>query len=382
MEPAGSSKLSQGVVSAPPRQLSRCNACILTISGDALYVGRTCKKTSNGLHFYLGLLAAALWSSVHTDSGRYIPALRDGSVCVNVDACRPVQSPALGWCGQTPNSLVLPSYHEADCVQKHKYPFTLAHFELLIAARPLPTWSSRQPHAVWRGTCTGGLHTLSNYRTKPRTHIAILNASPSNSHLLDAGLIRNAGCHKQLVAKHPKLFMNASRAERIDDWAYSTFKYVIDLEGDGCSGRFAKLLRTGSVVLKYFAKGFPFFYSQLTPWVHYVPIRQDLSDLMSTVRWLQHNDKRAQDIGANGQAFAIHNLSTAAVQRHLLRVVNEAGIRSVSQPPPTLVFNASRGQVYSYSGVDAKRRNLSITCPGRFASSWQVALRGAAGVKS
>ena len=85
---------------------------------------------------------------------------------------------------------------------------------------------------------------------------------------------------------------------------HTVYRYVIDLDGDGCSGRLGKLLTSGAVVLKPWAAGYPFYYRALHKWEHYVPLRPDLSDLPERVRWLQAHDAEAEAIGRRAAAFA------------------------------------------------------------------------------
>ena len=41
------------------------------------------------------------------------------------------------------------------------------------------------------------------------------------------------------------------------------------------------------MVLKPWAAGYPFYYGALKAWEHYVPLKDDLSDLLERVRWLR-----------------------------------------------------------------------------------------------
>ncbi|KAI8611735.1 hypothetical protein BC830DRAFT_1139896 [Chytriomyces sp. MP71] len=42
---------------------------------------------------------------------------------------------------------------------------------------------------------------------------------------------------------------------------------------------------------------------KLEPWVHYVPVEVDLSDLDERIQWLRKNDKAARQISLNAQKF-------------------------------------------------------------------------------
>jgi Glycosyl transferase family 90 len=54
--------------------------------------------------------------------------------------------------------------------------------------------------------------------------------------------------------------------------------------------RFPKLLQSGTLVFK--ATKYREWYSEgVIPWVHYIPVKQDLSDLPDKVRWaMSHKD--------------------------------------------------------------------------------------------
>jgi len=56
------------------------------------------------------------------------------------------------------------------------------------------------------------------------------------------------------------------------------YKYVIDVDGNGWSGRFKRLMTSNSLVFK--STIYPeWFADRIAPWVHYIPIQIDLSDL-------------------------------------------------------------------------------------------------------
>ncbi|KAJ7088684.1 glycosyl transferase family 90-domain-containing protein [Mycena epipterygia] len=60
------------------------------------------------------------------------------------------------------------------------------------------------------------------------------------------------------------------------------YKYVIDVDGNGWSGRFKRLITSNSLVFK--ATIYPEWYmDRIAPWVHYIPIQLDLSDLHDAV---------------------------------------------------------------------------------------------------
>ncbi|MBW0548405.1 hypothetical protein O181_088120 [Austropuccinia psidii MF-1] len=63
------------------------------------------------------------------------------------------------------------------------------------------------------------------------------------------------------------------------------FKYIIDVDGNGWSGRFHKLMSSKSAILK--STVFPEWYSdRIQPWYHYIPLRVDYQDLYDIAAFL------------------------------------------------------------------------------------------------
>lgn len=86
------------------------------------------------------------------------------------------------------------------------------------------------------------------------------------------------------------------------------YKYQINVDGTVAAYRFPYLLGGGSLVFKQESKYHEHFYSLVEPWVHYIPIQPDLSDLVDQIRWAQENDEKAHKIALMGQKFAQQNL--------------------------------------------------------------------------
>ncbi|EAU90335.2 CAP1 [Coprinopsis cinerea okayama7 len=71
------------------------------------------------------------------------------------------------------------------------------------------------------------------------------------------------------------------------------YKFVMDVDGNGWSSRFKRLITSNSLIFK--STVYPeWFTDRIQPWVHYVPIQLDLSDLLDTLYFFrgdpsQHN---------------------------------------------------------------------------------------------
>ena len=48
----------------------------------------------------------------------------------------------------------------------------------------------------------------------------------------------------------------------------------------------------GSLIFKQDSEYYEHFYHQLEPWVHYVPMKQDISDIEERLQWaIEHDDE-------------------------------------------------------------------------------------------
>ena len=101
------------------------------------------------------------------------------------------------------------------------------------------------------------------------------------------------------------------------------FKYVIDLPGHTYS--------TKSYWMLFLKR--PMFYvepnqkfaweRELKPWVHYIPVNRDFSDLEKHYDWAQANPDKVNRISSNLYEFGINKMSPARVHEGFLRHVRK-----------------------------------------------------------
>ena len=102
-----------------------------------------------------------------------------------------------------------------------------------------------------------------------------------------------------------------SLEDQIRNW-----RFHIDIEGAGYSGRLKLLLSSPRVVLVQKRPFEEFFFEELIPWVHYVPVERDFSDLTRNLEILRGNPSLESTIIHNARQFADQHLTRyAALQR-------------------------------------------------------------------
>ncbi|WWC88904.1 uncharacterized protein L201_003819 [Kwoniella dendrophila CBS 6074] len=108
------------------------------------------------------------------------------------------------------------------------------------------------------------------------------------------------------------------------------YKYVFDIDGNGWSSRFHRLVMSGSVVVK--ATIYPEWLSDwMTPWVHYIPCKIDYSDLYDIMSFFAGppdgrvggHDELAQKIAEQGKKFGEEHWRWEDMQAYMFRLMLE-----------------------------------------------------------
>lgn len=100
------------------------------------------------------------------------------------------------------------------------------------------------------------------------------------------------------------------------------YKYLIDIGGNGWSGRLKWLLFSKRPLLLVDRNYIEYFYNDLIPYKHYIPVKMDLSDLLEKVDWMKKNPEKSLEIANNAFEFAINNFTTDKLLERVYYVYN------------------------------------------------------------
>jgi hypothetical protein len=99
----------------------------------------------------------------------------------------------------------------------------------------------------------------------------------------------------------------AARVAAPDAGYWGRYKFAPDVGGriNAWSNLFVRRL-LGCCVLKVRSqRGFrQWYYNNLVPWRHYVPVRDDMADLVEKIEWCRSHDGECAEIARAGSAFA------------------------------------------------------------------------------
>jgi hypothetical protein len=230
------------------------------------------------------LARAAALGEVGT--GRALFTLADGAA-----------HPGLGFCASRPGVHLVPDQY---FVNSGGYADLRVQFEAAAIA-----WPERQTVAFWRGATTG-------FRARPERHwsslqrIALCRLSLLHPDAIDAGISKVV---QAATSSEPDEIARAGLIKgSVPATEFLSYRYQIDVDGNTNSwpGLYMKLL-TGCPVLKIASPlGYrQWYYDRLLPWVNYVPISADMSNLLDAIATLRADDARARSIGEAGRLLAL-----------------------------------------------------------------------------
>ncbi|GAA5893980.1 hypothetical protein JCM5296_004124 [Sporobolomyces johnsonii] len=221
-----------------------------------------------------------------------------------------------------------------------------------------PEWDDKKYNkVVWRGTTTGAdlnVEHMRNWSQRPRlcrlpfeTGSLVLPYAPSDT-TAALGPLSEFSARAQALAQEWFDFKFLGSAKQCDDpqvceefsaqfvwdeWMepdeQNEYKYVIDVDGNGWSGRFHRLMSSNSLVLK--STIFPEWYAEMIqPWVHYVPISTDYRDLWTTMAFFRGDengegghDELAREIASAGKDWTAKHWRWVDMEVYMYRLLLE-----------------------------------------------------------
>ncbi|KAJ6442794.1 methyltransferase [Purpureocillium lavendulum] len=140
--------------------------------------------------------------------------------------------------------------------------------------------------------------------------------------LFDVAFTSAIQCRNDVCESQRRYFDVQPRADK--DAALGS-KLVFDMDGNGISGRFVKLLASRSAVLKQTLLR-EWHDERLVPWVHYLPVSLGLGELPEMVAWLtgtEEGRRRAKAVADNGREWAARAMRTEDRSIYMFRLMLE-----------------------------------------------------------
>jgi hypothetical protein len=288
--------------------------------------GKLIRDDSNALQWVYGrafvVATAMTFATRHAEvsSGQVSIALRDRG-----------EQGALSFCGNHPDAILIPDY---------RFLQTLGYQEFRASVnRDWIPWSQRKPVVFWRSSAIGCMfepHDGDDWSWLPRVHLCDMAAGLAQQYPIDA---RITGIDPYIQETYPEYVpaIEQFSGAFVAPLDFMGYRYLIDIDGsaNAYAGYFQKLL-TGSTVLKVASpRGLrQWYYDRLQPWVHYIPVAADLSNLESAIDFVLTHDREAYAIGQRGREVALA-MTLESEMAHM--AVTVAAVQGALEPAPQLL---------------------------------------------
>jgi len=157
-------------------------------------------------------------------------------------------------------------------------------------------WEDRHDTIYWRGSSTGinGLN-LKNLELNRRVHLCnmgrrIKSLDAKITAVVQAETVETKDKVLQILANSDLL------APNVEPTTFAQNKWIVDIDGNVNSWGYLWKLMSGSCVLKVESGRKEWFYDEIEPYVHMVPIKSDLSNIEQQINWCLENSDKCREI--------------------------------------------------------------------------------------
>ena len=194
-------------------------------------------------------------------------------------------------------------------------------------------WESKEERVFWRGLTTGDLtsapysprYNLASFDKLPRLSMVMLSKLYPN--LIDAkfsyyiGDLDHPG-HQEFKTILDSL--NVISYEYVNEEEHLKYKYLASIDGNTSAWkRVPWIMASNSVLVKQETDTMQWFYPAIKPYTHYVPLKENLSDIFEQLEWMKNNDSKVKQISINAQNFVKNELMPKNIQAHAAITLNE-----------------------------------------------------------
>ena len=127
----------------------------------------------------------------------------------------------------------------------------------------------------------------------------------------------------QRATRYVTEVLKVEPAEHVSPADHCRYRYLLNFDGVAASFRLRNILACGATVLYANPTWVEFFYAQLEPWKHYVPLPLDVAEARRVVELLRTDEMLPRRIAYNGRQFVKRHLTLGHVRRYWLRLLQE-----------------------------------------------------------
>ncbi|XP_029663410.1 protein O-glucosyltransferase 2-like isoform X1 [Formica exsecta] len=196
--------------------------------------------------------------------------------------------PIFSWCGSgNTKDIVMPTYDITESSMEAMGRVMLD--TLSVQGNTGLSWENKTEQLFWRG------------RDSRRERLDLIDISRKHPELFNVS-ITNFFFFRDEMDKY------GPTQNHVSFFNFFKYKYQLNIDGTVAAYRFPYLLAGDSLVFKQESNYYEFFYKDLIPGLHYVPVKSDLSDLVEKIMWAKGHDEDGLKIVKSARQFARDNL--------------------------------------------------------------------------
>lgn len=169
---------------------------------------------------------------------------------------------------------------------------------------------------------------VGNYNEILEKMLELSKKPPKYDKLIWAGSLKHH-------ASREKLYELSFQDERLEIWPtdrvnkYITleeqvdYKYLLDIQGVSWTTRRKIQLFSGRPIFIVESPWIEYWTADFKPFVHYIPVKEDCSNLIEMLNWADNNYEEALKIAENAQQYALNNLKRENAISYLGQVILE-----------------------------------------------------------
>ncbi len=196
--------------------------------------------------------------------------------------------------------------------------FALNGFEpkktLVLQGNEIYPWNCKLNKIFYRGSDAGMLEFLVWFN-QPRTILVELSSQYPD--LIDAKFTGSCSEKNHLYAKEHNYY-----GDFVSMKEHPHYKYLISVDAmAAATPRLPLILHSNSTLFKNNTPNLLWFFKALKPYVHYIPVAEDLSDLLTQFEWANTHEEECQKISENARILSAEALTQEAVYVYLYRLI-------------------------------------------------------------
>lgn len=200
----------------------------------------------------------------------------------------------------------------------------------IISNNLLVDWNYKSSNLCWRGTCSG-IYGINSLRAK---FVKKINEYEINNNVKLTYCIEGKGLPDNLFSSH------------IDYTEFFKYKIFFIIDGNCIASNHMWGFATGCIPF-LISNAKCWFSEFIIPYVHYIPINYDLSNLFEQIDWVRNNDELAYKISENALNFSKTYFSAEFQQNYIRQNINkfyisyfkEKQIQYIPKIIDTFIFN-------------------------------------------